>query len=134
MSKAVKMYEDERISFTNLQQPQLKNFNPSYQPQTFWPPSIRIRSIPKRHSEKSCKESIKEQTQKLDLEKENFDDMKVKLDASEVAKEHLSSKLKEMEVGTIDVVVKILVGWRKRKGLLRYVTLKERQLLKGFKF
>ena len=103
-------------------------------PQTFWPPSIRIRSIPKRHSEKSCKESIKEQTQKLDLEKENFDDMKVKLDASEVAKEHLSSKLKEMEVGTIDVVVENPCWVKgKQKGLLRYVTLKERKLLKGLK-
>jgi len=46
----------------------------------------------------------------LDLEKENFDDMKVKLDGSEVAKENLSSKLKEMEVGTIDVVVKCSFG------------------------
>ena len=87
-------------------------------------------------TEKSCKESIKEQTQKLDLEKENFDDMKVKLDASFVAKENLSSKLKEMEVGTIDVG-----GWNfsllgvkgNKKGLLRYVTLKERKWLKGFK-
>lgn len=53
----------------------------------------------------------------MDLEKENFDDMKVKLDASEVAKEHLSSKLKEMEVGTIDVGGEIpFEGEGKKKG------------------
>lgn len=76
---------------------------------------IRIRGISQRHSEKSCKESIKEQTQKLDLEKENFDDMKVKLDASEVAKENLSSKLKEMEVPVM-LVVKSLLGEGNKKG------------------
>lgn len=67
----------------------------------------------------------------MDLEKENFDDMKVKLDGSEVAKEHLSSKLKEMEVPVM-LVVKSLLGEGKTKRVVKICDIEREEMVERF--